>query len=87
MDVTITPTPGSLDGDATIVFDGSTLHRDNAWLTIDPGNGQPKFSLNLIRADEGIVLDVYVTGREDDTDGPVATTYAMFSDAGTEEES
>ena len=71
----------SIDNDATITFTGDPNARDNAWITIDPGNGEPAFSLNIVRGDEGIIFDVYLTEDEDDSDGPAATTYAFFADS------
>jgi hypothetical protein len=57
----------------------------SAWLTVDLNNGRPKFSVNIVRTDEGMVVDVYPEGQEDG--GPVASTYAFDEEGGGGEES
>jgi len=76
----------TLDGDdkstdAIITFPADANTRDNAWLTVDLNRGGPSYSLNIIRTDEGIVLDLYVLDHEDSDNGPIATTYALDNDA------
>jgi len=78
---TITIAKDDLSTDAIITFPADVNTRDNVWLTIDPNRGGPAYSLNVIRTDEGIVLDLYVLDHEDSDNGPIATTYAFDTDA------
>jgi hypothetical protein len=73
--------------DGRVVFQpGRDRARDNAWLTLDMGiEGWKLLSLNIIRTDEGVVLDLYVDGEEDHS-GPIATTYALAQDDFMKEE-
>lgn len=52
---------------------------EDLWISLDLGQGRERYSLNIIRTDEGIVLDLYLKGFEDE--GTVATTYAFDNDA------
>jgi hypothetical protein len=76
---TITLVGGDLSTDAVITFPADANTRDNTWLTIDPNRGGPKYSLNVIRADEGIVLDLYLLDHEEEE--PVASTYVFDAEA------
>jgi hypothetical protein len=83
MDGQPTVTPGTRyadDGRVTFPSKDGPV-RDSAWLTLDMGvDGWRELSLNIIRTDEGVVLDLYVFGEEDRDGGPIATTYALAQD-------
>lgn len=76
---TITIPKGDKSTDAVITFPADANTRDNAWITVDLNRGGPTYSLNIIRTDEGIVLDLYVLDHEEEE--PVATTYAFDHEA------
>lgn len=62
MKITVEDTPA--EQDITVAFTGDR-DRDNLWITIDPGPGRPHYSINIVRTDEGIVVDGYFLGHED----------------------
>lgn len=71
--------PDDLSTDAIVVFSDEANARENVWLTLDMGIDRPTYSLNIVKTDEGIVLDLYLCDKEDM--GTVATTYAFDQDA------
>lgn len=70
--------------DITIVFPPTAGFPDRAWITVDLNGGRPKFSLAIIRTDEGFVLDAFAD--EGEMGEPVATTYAFDTDLVPEDE-
>ena len=52
---------------------------DGAWITVKG------FAVRIRKTDEGVAVDVYVNGKEDD--GPISSAYGLDCEAGVEESS
>jgi len=76
---TITLAVDDLSTDAVVTFPADANTRDSVWLTVDTNRGGPKYSVNIVKTDEGLVVDVYLLDRE--MDDPVASTYVFDQDA------
>lgn len=58
-----------------------SLDNEDHWVELDLGPDRERFAVNIIRTDEGVVLDLYgIDAKGDITDDTVATTYAFDSD-------
>lgn len=68
----------SLEDDVIVQFPEAANTRDNVWVTIHLGGGRPSASLNIIKTDEGIVLDLYP--YKDEMSDSAASTYCFDDD-------
>jgi hypothetical protein len=68
----------SIDSDAIITIPAPGKNRENAWIDLTVGG--VGYSLNIISTDEGVVLDLYYAGHEDEG-GIAATTYAFHHES------
>lgn len=55
-----------------------TLKEGRVWITVG------KLSVHVVTTDEGVVVDIYPVGKEDEE--PIASTYAFDREGETEEE-
>jgi len=67
-----------------IVIDLSKSGSEDAWFVVQLGQDRPKARVNVIRTDEGLVIDVW----PDDDDSPesVASTYVFDAELDNVEE-
>lgn len=71
------PTPGTLKRDGSESEYALRALAENAWIAVGV------LSVRVLRTDEGVVVDVWPLGQE--SERPIASTYAHFSEAAEDE--